>query len=137
MAKKMKFGKAGVQEYAGLTLGAIAASKVSSIKLPINLPAPIQAALPLILGVFLAKKSGFVGSIGKGMIAIGGVKIIGAVAPNLGIGQDAESFELITGADDYALAGANDYALAGAMESVGNTTYALAGVDKKDTDLFG
>lgn len=133
MAKKMK--KANVQEYAGLTLGAIAAAKVSSVKLPVNLPPVAQAALPILLGVFLAKKTGFVGSLGKGMIAVGGTKLIGAVAPNLGIGEADASM------GEYQLIeGANDYALAGAMEStatVGNTTYALAGVDKKDSEMFG
>jgi len=134
MAKKMK--KANVQEYAGLTLGAIAAAKVSSIKLPVNLPPVAQAALPILLGVFLAKKAGFVGSLGKGMIAVGGTKLIGAVAPNLGIGDANEG----TMGEYQLIEGASDYALAGAMEStstVGNTTYALAGVDRKDSEMFG
>jgi hypothetical protein len=133
MAKKMK--KANVQEYAGLTLGAIAAAKVSSIKLPVNLPPVAQAALPILLGVFLAKKAGFVGSLGKGMIAVGGTKLIGAVAPNLGIGEADESmgeYQLIEGASDYALAGAME-----STSTVGNTTYALAGVDRKDSEMFG
>jgi hypothetical protein len=130
-SKKMKFD---VQETAGLTLGAVAAAKVSSIKLPVALPAPVQAALPLVLGVFLSSRPGFVGALGKGMIAAGGVKLLGAVAPNLGISQAAEDSEMIS---DYVIEGADSYALAGATESVGATTYALAGVDTPDSNIFG
>jgi len=127
-------GKINVQEYAGLTLGAIAASKVANIKLPINLPAPIQAALPILVGALLANRTGIVGSVGKGMVAVGGTKLIGALAPNLGIGQNDESDDMIS---DYMIEGADTYALAGATESVGATTYALAGVDRSDNLMFG
>jgi hypothetical protein len=135
MAKKMRMGKINVQEYAGLTLGAVAASKVANIKLPINLPAPIQAALPILVGALLANRPGIVGSVGKGMVAVGGTKLIGALAPNLGIGQnDDSSDDMIS---DYMIEGADTYALAGATESVGATTYALAGVDRPDNMMFG
>jgi hypothetical protein len=134
MAKKMKMGKINVQEYAGLTLGAVAASKVANIKLPINLPAPIQAALPILVGALLANRPGIVGSVGKGMVAVGGTKLIGALAPNLGIGQNDESDDMIS---DYMIEGTDTYALAGATESVGATTYALAGVDRRDNEMFG
>jgi len=135
MAKKTKKMKFDVQETAGLTLGAVAAAKVSTIKLPVALPAPVQAALPLVLGVFLSRRTGLVGAIGKGMIAAGGVKLLGAVAPNLGINaaMDTDN-EMIS---DYVIEGADSYALAGATESVGATTYALAGVDTPDSSIFG
>lgn len=135
MAKKSKKMKFDVQETAGLTLGAVAAAKVSTIKLPVALPAPVQAALPLVLGVFLSSRTGLVGAIGKGMIAAGGVKLLGAVAPNLGINaaMDTDN-EMIS---DYVIEGADSYALAGATESVGATTYALAGVDTPDSSIFG
>jgi hypothetical protein len=135
MAKKTKKMKFDVQETAGLTLGAVAAAKVSTIKLPVALPAPVQAALPLVLGVFLSGRTGIVGAIGKGMIAAGGVKLLGAVAPNLGINaaMDTDN-EMIS---DYVIEGADSYALAGATESVGATTYALAGVDTPDSSIFG
>jgi hypothetical protein len=68
------------------------------------------------------------------MIAAGGVKLLGAVAPNLGISQAAEDSEMIS---DYVIEGADSYALAGATESVGATTYALAGVDTPDSNIFG
>jgi hypothetical protein len=135
MAKKTKKMKFDVQETAGLTLGAVAAAKVSTIKLPVALPAPVQAALPLVLGVFLSSRTGLVGAIGKGMIAAGGVKLLGAVAPNLGINAAMETDnEMIS---DYVIEGADSYALAGATESVGATTYALAGVDTPDSSIFG
>lgn len=135
MAKKSKKMKFDVQETAGLTLGAVAAAKVSTIKLPVALPAPVQAALPLVLGVFLSSRTGLVGAIGKGMIAAGGVKLLGAVAPNLGINaaMDTDN-EMIS---DYVIEGNDSYALAGATESVGATTYALAGVDTPDYGYFG
>lgn len=135
MAKKNMFKKANVQEYAGLTIGAIAAAKVANVKLPVALPAPVQAALPLIVGALIANRPGLVGSIGKGMIAVGGTKLVGALAPNLGISQDfAVENDMIS---DYMIEGADTYALAGATESVGATTYALAGVDRKDNEMFG
>jgi hypothetical protein len=135
MAKKTRKMKFDVQETAGLTLGAVAAAKVSTIKLPVALPAPVQAALPLVLGVFLSSRTGLVGAIGKGMIAAGGVKLLGAVAPNLGINaaMDTDN-EMIS---DYVIEGADSYALAGATESLGATTYALAGVDTPDSSIFG
>ena len=135
MAKKMRMGKINVQEYAGLTLGAVAASKVANIKLPVALPAPIQAALPILVGALLANRPGIVGSVGKGMVAVGGTKLIGALAPNLGIGQNDESSDDMI--SDYMIEGTDTYALAGATESVGATTYALAGVDRPDSMMFG
>lgn len=135
MAKKSGSKKFDIQSYAGLAAGAIAASKVSTMKLPINLPGPIQAALPLVLGVILSRRSGILGDVGKGMIAVGGTKLIGTLAPNLGISQDTEE-DMIS---DYMITGADNYALAGATDSmpVGATTYALAGVDVSDNLMFG
>jgi hypothetical protein len=135
MAKKTRKMKFDVQETAGLTLGAVAAAKVSTVKLPVALPAPVQAALPLVLGVFLSSRTGLVGAIGKGMIAAGGVKLLGALAPNLGINAAMDSSEDMI--SDYVIEGADSYALAGATESVGATTYALAGVDTPDFNTFG
>ncbi len=128
--------KQNLTQFAGLAIGGAAASKVSNIKLPVNLPAPIQSALPLILGVFLAGKKGMIGDIGKGMVAAGGAKLINALVPSLGIGSDDSMIQ------DYMIEGADGYALAGAMEdttapSIGNTSYALAGVDRSDSEVFG
>lgn len=127
---KFKFKKAGLAEYGGLTIGAVAAAKVANIKLPVALPPVVQSALPLLIGAFLAKKPGFVGNIGKGMIAVGGTKVLAAVAPQLGIGLAAE------GMGDFMIEGADTYALAGAEtgNGMGNTSYALAGmpVDRPD-----
>jgi len=131
---KSKFSKVAIADYAGLTVGAVVASKVANIKLPVNLPAPVQALLPILLGAMLAKKPGMMGSIGKGMIAVGGTKLIGAIAPRLGVGaadEESETMEaVLTGTDTYALAGATD-------GTVGATSYALAGVDQPEANMFG
>lgn len=133
--KKMKMPKFNIQETAGLTLGAVAAAKVSTIKLPVALPPVVQSALPIILGIFLSNRSGITGAVGKGMIAAGGVKLLASVAPNLGISaNDNTDDDMIS---DYVIEGADSYALAGATESVGATTYALAGVDIQDKNIFG
>jgi len=127
MAKRKKSGMAGnIQNAAGLTVGAVLASKVSNINLPV--PAAVKPALPILLGFFLMKRGGFLGNMGAGMIAVGGTKLIGAVAPQLGIG--AEGAETIS---DYVIEGAEDYALSGAEGITGeNTSYALAGMEEAD-----
>lgn len=134
MAKKTARGIMNtVQSAAALTVGAAVASKVSNINLPV--PAPVKPLLPIILGAFLMKKGGFMGNVGAGMVAAGGVKAVAALAPGLGIGAG----ELI---GDYAvIEGAEDYALAG-TESGGETisapaSYALAGDDTLNSDMFG
>lgn len=127
---KFKVNKAGVMEYAGLAVGAIVASKVSKIQLPVALPPVATAAIPLVLGIFLASKKGFIGSVGKGMIATGGVKLIAAVAPSLGISGGGY---LDNPVNDYIIEGGN-YALAAAPTS--NYPTALAGVDKKDAEMY-
>jgi len=136
-SKKRTGNKAGMlAEYGGLAIGGIAASKVANIKLPIALPAPIQSALPLIIGVLIAKKPGFVGALGKGMIAAGGAKLIGALVPQLGVGAAMVD----EGIQDYMIEGADGYALAGATDgtsNIGATSYALAGVDNDDNTVFG
>lgn len=135
--KKRPGNKSGMlAEYGGLAIGGIAASKVANIKLPIALPAPIQSALPLIIGVMIAKKPGFVGAMGKGMIAAGGAKLIGALVPQLGVGAAMVD----EGIQDYMIEGADGYALAGASDgtaNIGATSYALAGVDIDDNAVFG
>lgn len=139
MAKKSK-STGAVTEYAGLTLGAIAASKVSNMNIPV--PAQVKPLLPIVLGIFLAKRGGMMKSIGAGMIAVGGTKLIGAVAPNLGIGEGVSDY-VIEGAGDYALAGPDDNNMNGyqysSTEPVGATSsnYALAGVDTTNPDNFG
>lgn len=127
-----KFNKQRVSEMAGLAAGAVVAGKVSNIKLPIALPPVVQAAVPLLLGVFLSGRKGFIGDMGKGMIAAGSIKVIGAVAPSLGIGDSMDDAAI----NDYMIEGAADtYALAGA--TMGATSYALAGMDEKDSAKFG
>jgi len=132
MAKRKKTGITGqVTEAAGLTVGAVLASKVSNVNLPV--PAPIKPVIPILLGFFLMKRGGFLGNMGAGMVAVGGTKLIGAVAPNLGIG--AEGSESIS---EYVIEGAEDYALSGSNEgmSATNTSYALAGMENDLIDGF-
>ena len=131
---KKGMNKNMIMDIAGLAVGSVVASKVAQVKLPIALPPMVQAALPLILGVFLYKKPGILGAVAKGMIAAGSTKLIASVAPNLGIGtnegigeDDDISDYMIEGAENYSLAG---YSLAGMNEGGGD--YSLAGVDISD-----
>jgi len=127
MAKKRAGGlMKNAQEAAALTVGAALASKVVNMNLPV--PAQVRPFLPVLLGFFLMKRGGFVGTMGAGMVAVGGTQVIKAVAPGLGIGG-AESIS------EYVIEGAEDYALAGPDESVSgaNTSYALAGTPGDET----
>jgi len=131
---KKGINKNMIMDIAGLAVGSVVASKVAQVKLPIALPPMVQAALPLILGVFLYKKPGILGAVAKGMIAAGSTKFIASVAPNLGIGtnegigeDDDISDYMIEGAENYSLAG---YSLAGMNQGGGD--YSLAGVDISD-----
>lgn len=141
MAKKK--GGAGlmknVQDAAGLTVGAVIASKVSNINLPV--PAAVKPALPLLLGFFLMKRGGFMGNVGAGMIARGGTQLLGTLVPQLGISaQEGVSEYVIEGAEDYALSGAEDYALSGGDEYISetNTSYALSGMEGDyNADMLG
>jgi hypothetical protein len=138
--KKPKINKAALTDYAGMILGGVAASKVSSIKLPIALPAPVQALLPAVLGVLLAGRKGFLGSLGKGMIVVGGMKAIGTLAPQLGISNYGMNMIDDNGVGAYEIEGA-DYALAGNDDNMapmnGSSSYSLAGIDADDNSAFG
>jgi len=137
--KKPKINKAALTEYAGMILGGVAASKVANIKLPIALPAPVQALLPAVLGVFLAGRKGFLGSLGKGMIVVGGIKAIGTFAPQLGISEGIFDVMDESGVGAYEIEGA-DYSLAGNDDMApmnGSGNYSLAGIDADDNSAFG
>lgn len=125
---KMRVKKGALKEAGGLTVGAVVAAKVANVNLPINIPAPVKSALPLILGVFLANQKGFVGDVGKGMIAVGGVKLLNAVAPNLGIGAEDDD----DGMGAYQIQGATDYALAGPSYALADDVNVMEGVDNPD-----
>lgn len=124
----MKLNKNTLKEAGGLTVGAVVAAKVANVNLPMNLPAPVKSALPLIVGVFLAGQKGFVGDVGKGMIAVGGVKLLNAVAPNLGIGAEGDD----DGMGAYQIEGASDYALAGPSYALADDVNIMEGVDNPD-----
>ena len=132
---KLKIKKGVIQSMGGLVVGGVIASKVSTIQLPAAVPPMLKTALPVIAGFFLLSKPGIVGYIGAGMVAVGSIKLIGAIAPKLGIGADEEDV------NDYQIEGV-DYALNGAsMEGVdyalNGTSYALSGVDQNDNANFG
>lgn len=131
---KFKMNKGAITDYAGMILGGVAASKISNIKLPVALPPVVQAVLPAVIGVMLASKKGFIGNVGKGLVVVGGIKAIGALAPSLGIGQGL----IDSGVGAYEIEGA-DYALAGsaAPTSNGSSSYSLAGIDADDNAVFG
>jgi hypothetical protein len=142
MAKRKTTGglMRNVTDAAGLTVGAVAAAKVSNINIPG--PAFIRPLVPIVLGFFLMKRGGFLGNAGAGMVAVGGTKLLGQLAPNLGISAtETVSDYVIEGAEDYALAGAEDYALAGNGEepiNAMNSSYALAGMDgEMNADFMG
>jgi hypothetical protein len=127
MAKKRAAGglMKNVNDAAALTVGAAVASKIGNINLPV--PAQLKPLLPVLLGVFLMKRGGFIGNVGAGMVAIGGTQVIKAVAPQLGIGADESISE-------YVIEGAEDYALAGPGENVSGygSSYALSGMPQSD-----
>jgi len=138
MAKKSKKMGGMVTDAAALTLGAAVASKVVNINLPI-VPEKLRPALPLVLGFLLMNRANpFMKSVGAGMIAAGGVKLVGSLAPGLGIGAgEGISEYTIEGAEDYALAGADEMLPQGAENISGySSSYALAGVDT-NTDMIG
>jgi hypothetical protein len=123
------------QEIAGLVVGAAVGAKVANLNIT-AIPEKLKPVLPLVLGIFLMKKKGFMASIGQGMVAVGATKTLGAFVPNLGIGASE-------GISEYTIEGANDYALAGMeIEGMneginGASSYALAGVDSFNSDLIG
>jgi hypothetical protein len=135
MAKKTKKGNIGqsVTDVAALTVGAALAAKVVNINLPV--PAAVKPALPILLGLFLMKREGFMKSVGSGMVAVGGTKLLGAVAPQLGINEDINE-----NISDFVIEGAEDYALAGGEQVSGMSgSYALAATPEMDfnTDFAG
>lgn len=123
------------QEIAGLVVGAAVGAKVATLNIT-AIPEKVKPLLPLILGVILMKKKGFMASVGQGMVAVGATKTLNSFVPALGIGINE-------GISEYTIEGANDYALSGMEiegmnESVnGPASYALAGVDAYNTDLMG
>lgn len=139
MAKKTRKMGGVLTDAAGLTVGAAVASKVSNINLPI-IPANLRPALPIVLGIFLMNRpNAFMKSLGAGMVAASGVKLVGQFAPGLGIGAGESISEYqIEGAEDYALAGADNEMLSAPSEMVSgySSSYALAGVDT-NTDMLG
>lgn len=127
MAKR-KFSKAGLMEYGGFIVGGALASKVANLNVPM-IPEKVKPLLPLVVGYFLAKRGGAIGNVGKGMITVGGIKAIGAFAPQLGIGEEVSDY-IIEGAEQYALAGES-------VSGNGASNFALAGYGETNSDLFG
>jgi hypothetical protein len=79
----------------------------------------------------------FMKGLGAGMVAQGGVKLLGALAPGLGIGENESISDYqIEGAEDYALAGTDEMLSGGEKVSGVNSSYALAGVEM-NTDMVG
>lgn len=137
----MKHAKHILSDVAGLTVGGVVASKVANMNIGF-IPEKVKPILPIVVGFLIAKnKNPFLKAIGAGMVAVGGMKTIGAFAPGLGIsaledgiGADVE----LAGLDgQYALAGPkNDLA---AYKNPFGAGYALAGVNEQygNPDLVG
>lgn len=124
------------QEIAGLVVGAAVGAKVASLNIT-AIPEKVKPLLPLILGVILMKKKGFMASVGQGMVAVGATKTLNSFVPALGIGvNEGISEYTVEGLEsNYALAGME---IEGMNESVsGPASYALAGVDAYNSDLMG
>jgi len=80
MFKKDTFAKAGT-----LVAGGVVASIVTN-KLTMIADTRIRAAVPVVVGIFLAgNKNKMISGLGDGMIAVGGTKLVGALLPNMGI----------------------------------------------------
>lgn len=117
-------------DIAGLTIGGIAASKVANMNVSF-LPEKVKPLLPVVVGFFLAKnKSSMLKAVGAGMIAVGGMKAVGAFAPGLGISAlDDTTYEIAGTEGAYALGASSDPLAA---------SYALAGSESmQNTDLVG
>ena len=142
MAKRKKsvMGKDTLTSALGLTLGAAVAGKVSNINLPV-IPEKLRPAVPVLLGIFLMNRDGaFMKSLGAGMVAGGGVKVVSALAPGLNISGANETINdyQIEGATDYALAGTDDVMLNSNENITGyQPSYALSGVETMESDLVG
>jgi len=80
MFKKDTFMKAGT-----LVAGGAVASIVTN-KLTMIADTRIRAAVPVVLGIFLAgNKNKMLSGLGDGMVAVGGTKLVAALLPNMGI----------------------------------------------------
>jgi hypothetical protein len=126
----MAKGKAGsiFQDLLLLVAGGVVAAKYNQMEIPV-IPVKFKNLVPVVGGVFLGMKSkGSAGKMfGAGLATVGGVKMVAAIAPQLGISavDDLEiSDYMIEGGDplSYALNGGGDPAGAGA------NNYTMAGV---------
>lgn len=125
-----KMKKGVLQDALYLTAGGAAANKVANMNIPL-VPEKVKPFVPAIVGILLmGQKSKTIQMIGMGMVAAGGPKAINTVVPALGIGSEE-------GLSDYQIEGYQPaYALAGASEPI-SRSYALAGTDETNTDMFG
>lgn len=130
----MKRPKKGlIIEMAALVAGAAAASKINNMALPIPIPEKFKPAIPIVLGFLLGKKGGpAMKALGAGMVAYGGMKLIGTLAPQLGIGGDE-------GITDYTFADVNGpLSLSGPDEMMSGRPLSLSGIgdDSANRDLY-
>lgn len=129
MAKgRGKLGKINPSEILAVVAGVAIAGKVGNLNIPVN--DKIKKAIPLVGGIFLSmQKNPTIKMVGYGMAGMGGVKLVADFVPSLGIGagMDLGAYEVIEGAQNYALNGPS----AGA-----NTLTSLSGIDRELDDTM-
>jgi hypothetical protein len=95
-----------LMEIGGTIIGAVVARQVSTKLLP-NLDNRIKSIGVVGLGVMLPKmaKNPLMKSIGNGMIAVGGLSLVGSIVPALGAADDVL---LLSGLDELGFAEINE-----------------------------
>ena len=139
MAKKSKTSKIDIQAIGLGLLGAVAAGKISTLK--IGVPEKAKPFLPVIAGALLMMvKNPQAKAAGLGMAIYGGARALNSVIPKLGLGEamggdDSMGDYMIEG-PDYALAGPDSYDTVIGAASSTSSSYALAGMDEMTTDDY-
>lgn len=113
-----------LKDAAMLAVGGIGAQVVNS-KLTMVKNDKIRAAIPILLGAFLASKKG-TASIGAGMMTVGATKLATALIPGIGglYGDDMDELngiydtEVVAGYQDTPLMGYQDNVLNGLGDDV-------------------
>lgn len=99
--KKGTSKSSNTQMIIGVAAGAVAAGFVGRLIQNFNLPQPVAAAAPIVLGVVLSgQKNALVKGAGFGMIAKGSNDLVGALIPAAVSAPDVDDSIFMNGADD-------------------------------------
>ncbi len=106
------FSKNTLTDAAGLVAGGVGTNVVSRY-IPVANPM-LKNGIVIALGAVLSGKKGFIGNVGKGMVAAGGSRLVSSLVPGLA-GDDDMSYvaevindlpeNIINGADDSIING--------------------------------